>query len=182
MHGALEEAASAARRCADLLSEACMSSQFRSPPAVTRLTTRAANGRTRDALRTLRGRGAAPVGGGWVLLAEEGLRGAPKLRRLELRPEGPQLLLYPRRDARGFAAQQAFGGQQCPGRLFRHGTGQRSRLIHQRLILGHAVDDAQRERTRRIEWLAEEQQLRGALMTDQPRQQQRARRLGYQAQ
>src|SRR5205807_346618 len=67
VHGALEAPVSAARRSADLLDEACMSSQFRAPPAVTLLTIRAANGRAGDPLRTLRAwrrRAAeAPVGG-----------------------------------------------------------------------------------------------------------------------
>src|SRR2546430_7092929 len=137
IHGALEEGVSAARRCANLLGEACRGSQFRSPPAVTSRTTRAATVQTSDAVRSLRGRRrqARRAGGGWVLLAEKGLRGAAELRRLELRPKGPQLLLYPRRDGRGFAAQQSFRGQECSRRLFCHGTRQRSRLIHQRLIL-----------------------------------------------
>src|SRR5438445_5121466 len=90
-YGALEEGVSAARRCANLLGEACRGSQFRSPPAVTSRTTRAATVQTSDAVRSLRGRRrqARRAGGGWVLLAEKGLRGATELRRLELGPKGP---------------------------------------------------------------------------------------------
>ena len=56
------------------------------------------------------------------------------------------------------------------------------RRIHQRRVVHHAIDEAPLVRGSRVQRFAEQQQRAGALVAEQPREQQRTCRLGHQAQ
>src|SRR6516164_10486728 len=112
---------------------------------------------------------------------EEGTDPRPELLRLQLRAEDAGLLLDAGEQLARVPAQQApRGGERVRG-LLRHRARQSARLLEERSLLDHTVHEPEPVRGVGIEGLTKEQQFRGALLADEARQQQRAARLGHEA-
>src|SRR5215468_2842134 len=89
---------------------------------------------------------------------EECTHARAKLLRLQLRAEDPCLLFDAREHFTAVAAQQSPRCGERLGRLLGQRTRQRARLIEERCLLDHTVDESEPESGVGTEGLTEEQQ------------------------
>src|SRR5262249_10329294 len=113
-------------------------------------------------------------------LAEERLRGALELGRPQPLLESLQFFLDPRGHSR-LTPEKLFGRAQCAGGLRGNLVSKRHPLLCQPIVLDNVIDHAPGRSRSRINHGPKQQQLRRALVAEQPRQQQGARGFGNES-